>query len=289
MIYPRKTEKAMATKTAASKHARAFDPWSCPPPQAHADIRKLVGGFETVGAAEAERDLRVRHLRMAGAIEHGRLADKLEAYAPEARCRSAACPICCRRLRMWFIGAVLEILSEIPDPIVATLIPGGRAVPTGNLRDFLPKRFGDMLRQQLRRTGAENHIVGGGVDGEYDEMHQLWQPHFHLIAPAALGSTFDEMRGRFYPRSDRVCRPVLKQPVNDPAKQVSYCVKSYWPQKVRYLDGAGKKRTSPRRLDNALHADWLAWRDQFPLTDFLFLHGVRRYGGELQKPRCSGA
>jgi hypothetical protein len=279
----------MATRTAASNHARALDPWSYLPPQPHIDIRKLVGGFETAEKAEAEHDLRVRHLRMAGAVEYQRLADKLESCAPKARCRSAACPICCRRLRMWFIGAVLEILGEIPDPIVATLIPGDQAVPTGDLQDLLPKRFGDMLRQQLRRTGAGNQIILGGIDGEYDKMHQLWQPHFHLIAPAALGPTFDEMRSRFYPRSDRVYRPVLTQPVNDPAKQVSYCVKSYWPQKVRYLDGTGKKHTSPRRLDNALHADWLVWRDQFPLADFLFLHGVRRYGGELRYARPSGA
>ncbi len=289
MIYPRKTEKAMATKTAASKHARAFDPWSCPPPRPHVDIRKLVGGFETVDAAKAERDLRVRHLRMAGAIEHGRLADKLEACAPKARCRSAACPICCRRLRMWFIGAALEILGEIPDLIVATLIPGDQAMPTGSLRDFSPKCFGGMLRQQLRRTGAGGQIIVGGIDGEYDEMHQLWQPHFHLIAPASLKPTFDELRDRFYPSSGRVHRPVLKQPVNDAARQVSYCVKSYWLQKLRYFDDAGKKRTTRRRLDNGLHVDWLAWRDQFPLADFIFLHGVRRYGGELQKPRCSGA
>ena len=72
-------------------------------------------------------------------------------------------------------------------------------------------------------------------------------------------------------------------------RQVSYCVKSFWPQKVRYFDDAGKERTSPRRLDNALHADWLVWRDRFPLADFLFLHGVRRYGGELRKPWSSGA
>ncbi len=107
----------MASKTAAANRARAFNPWSCPPPQPHVDPRKLVGGFETVDKAKAERDLRVRHLRMAGAIEHGRLADKLEACAPKARCRSAACPICCRRLRMWSIGAVLGIPS------------GGRAKP----------------------------------------------------------------------------------------------------------------------------------------------------------------
>jgi hypothetical protein len=275
--------------TTTARDARALDPWAFPLPRQEYDVRKLVGDFETVGKAKAEHDLRVRHLRIAGSFEHQRLADKLESCAPKARCRSAACPICCRRLRMWITGAVLENSDKIPDPIAATLIPGGQAVSTGDLWDFSPKRFGGTLRQQLRRAGAGNQVIVGGIDGEYDEMHQLWQPHFHLIAPAALGPTFGELRGRFYPRSDRVHRPVLTQPVNDPARQVSYCVKSYWPQKVRYLDGAGKKRTSSRRLDATLHADWLAWRDQFPLADFLFLHGVRRYGGELRNARPSDA
>lgn len=82
---------------------------------------------------------------------------------------------------------------------------------------------------------------------------------------------------------------MLTQPVKDPARQVSYCVKSFWPQKARYLDNAGKKRTPPRRLNNALHADWLVWRDRFSLADFLFLHRIRRYGGELRNPKSSGA
>ena len=241
----------MTASLVATKDARALDPWSCPPPLPHFDARKLVGSFETVAKAKAEHDLRLKHLRTAGSVEHRQLADKLESCAPKARCRSAACTICCRRLRMWFIAAVLEILGEIPDPILATLIPGDQAVPTADLREFSPKRFGGMLRQQLRRAGAGNRIIVGGIDGEYDESHRLWQPHFHLIAPAQLGPTLDVLRDRFYPRSDRVCRPVLTQTVNDPARQVSYCVKSFWPQKVRYLDAAGEKRQSPRRLDNA--------------------------------------
>jgi hypothetical protein len=190
---------------------------------------------------------------------------------------------------MWFSGAVLELLSEIPDPIAATLIPGGQAVPTGDLRDFSPKRFGDMLRQQLRRAGAGSHIIVGGIDGDYDEIHQLWQPHFHFVAPAALKPTLDELRDRFYPNSDRVYRPVLTQPVKDPARQVSYCVKSYWLQKVRYLDGAGEKRTGtpspgqrpPRRLAGVARP--------IPLGRFPFPARGPRYGGELRIPRSSGA
>ncbi len=155
----------MINRTTTARDARALDPWAFPLPRQEYDVRNLVGDFETVGKARAEHDLRVRHLRTAGAIEHGRLAGKLESCAPKARCRSAACPICCRRLRTWFIGAVLEILDEIPNPIAATLIPGGQAVSTGDLWDFSPKRLGGTLRQQLRRAGAGNQARDNGASG----------------------------------------------------------------------------------------------------------------------------
>ncbi len=89
----------MKNTTTIARNARALDPWAFPSPGQAYDVRKLVGGFETIDAAKAERDLRVRHLRTAGSIAHQRPADKFESCAPEARCRSAACPICCRRLR----------------------------------------------------------------------------------------------------------------------------------------------------------------------------------------------
>jgi hypothetical protein len=58
--------------------------------------------------------------------------------------------------------------------------------------------------------------------------------------------------------------------VDDAARQVSYGVKSFWTQKVRYFDDAGKKRMAHRRLDNGLHVGWLARCGQFPLVDFNF-------------------
>ena len=72
-----------------------------------------------------------------------------------------------------------------------------------------------MLWQQPRRAGAGIQIIVGGIDGEYDQRHQLWQPHPRRIAPAVLKPAFGELRDRFHPRSRRVHRPVLKQPVND--------------------------------------------------------------------------
>jgi hypothetical protein len=168
-------------------------------------------------SAASRPSTRRRHLRTVGSIEHRRLATRFESCAPEVRCRAAACPVCSRRLRTCIIGAVMAILGGIPDPIAATLIPGDQAMPTGDLQDFSPRRFGDMLRRQLRRAGAGNQISVGGIEGEYDQRHRSWQPPFHRAAPAVLKPTFGELCDRFHPRSDRVHRPVLKQPVNDVA------------------------------------------------------------------------
>ena len=278
------------TARAAARDARALDPWAFPPPRREHDVRGLMRDFETVAGAEAERDLRVRHLRRAGTTEYGRLAGKLESCAPGARCRSAACPICCRRLRIWLVGAALEILAA-SDLVAATLIPGGQALPTDRLQDLSPRRLKDLLRQQLRRCGATvDDAVVGGVDGEHDAAHGLWQPHFHLVAPAALAPMLDGLGDRYYPKSDHVYRPALVQPADDPARQTSYCAKAYWPQVLRYLDDAGKERRAPpRRLDEPLHVAWLAWRDRFAPADFIFLHGVRRYGGGLRVAGPSGS
>ncbi len=278
------------TARAAARDARALDPWAFSPPRQEHDVRRLMRDFETVTEVEAERDLRVRHLRRASAEEYRRLAVKLESCTRGARCRSAACPICCRRLRIWLTGAALKILAS-SDLVAATLIPGRQAIPTDRLQDLSPQRLKDLLRQQLRRCGVTaGEVVVGGVDGDHDAAHGLWQPHFHLIAPAALAPVLHGLGDRYYPKSDRIYRAALVQPVNDPARQVSYCAKAYWPQVPRYRDQAGKQRRArPRRLDEPLHVEWLAWRDRFALADFLFLHGVRRHGGELRTAGSSGA
>ena len=72
-------------------------------------------------------------MRAEGAVPLGRLPDLLPASPPVV------------------LGSVLEIRGDIPDPIAVTLIPGDQAMATDDLRDFSPRRFGDMLRQQLRR------------------------------------------------------------------------------------------------------------------------------------------
>ena len=275
------------TTTNTWRDARALDPWAYPTPKPEFDVARLDVNFETVDKAKAERGLRVQHLRRAGSIEHRRLADTLQSCAPRARCCSAACPICCRRLRRWFVGSVLETLGDIPDPIAVTLIPGDQAVPAARLEDISPGRLKDMLRQQLRRAGVGDQIVAGGIDGDYDEAYGLWQPHFHLIAPASARPLFKALRRRFYAKSDRVYRPMLPQQLKNPAKQISYCVKSFWPQMVRYFDNAGKKRRDPRRLDEPLHVEWLMWRSRIPMVDLVFLHGVRRYGCELRRTGSS--
>src|SRR5215213_7505893 len=122
----------MKNTTTTARDARALDPWAYPLPKPEFDVARLDVDFETADEAKAERDLRVQHLQRAGSIEHRRLADTLQSCAPGARCRSAACPICYRRLRRWLVGNVLGLFDDA-DLVAATLVPGDQAVATGDL------------------------------------------------------------------------------------------------------------------------------------------------------------
>ncbi len=259
---------------------RGFDPWALPAPKRPVDPARRGIGFETPRAARAERDLRVVHLRRASIPGALRLAVTLAKCRPDARCRSAACPICCRRFRRWWTGAVLTFFRDVPGLVHVTLVHAGDAVGPSGLAAVSPGRLADATRQRLRRAGVGG-VVLGGLDGDFDPANGVWQPHFHFLGAVDPASGFDALRGEF-PSGGRVYRPVLVQPVGDRAAQASYGAKSYWPQRQRYLDRNGDERTRKRRLDEALHVAWLLWRARFSFTDFLFLQGVRRYGHELR-------
>jgi hypothetical protein len=259
---------------------RIHDPWACPIPK-RSDPARLRINFETADEAVSERNLRMRHLRRAGIPEATWLAQELASCTLGVRCRSAACPICYRRFRRWWVGNTLQLLRGIPSLVHATLVHAEDAVSLGRIQDISLGNMADALRQRLRRAGLRG-IVIGGIDGEYDVAHGVWQPHYHLIFPAVSVPSFEVLR-RYYPSDGRVYRPVLVQPAHDRAQQISYCVKGYWPQKVRYVDRFSQKRTRKLRLDEPLHVAWLLWRAQLLPTEITFLQGVRRYGCKLRR------
>jgi hypothetical protein len=270
---------------------RRFDPFDYGLPPPRCEIRRLDRDFETEEDAEAERGIRVESLRRTGTPEARRLAARLLACAPDDRCLLLVCPFCMRRLRIWCTGAALRLFRSEPALIAPTLIPARAAFPPAELHAFCPRRFGDALRQQLRRVGVHDEPVYGGIDADYDAHTGLIQPHYHVVAAAELGPAFEELGRRFYAErgellasgKPRVYRPALTEEVASRPEPISYTQKAYWPHRSRGVDGDGTlRRTRPIGLKEPLHGQWLLWRSRFGLTDFIFLSGIRRCGGELR-------
>jgi hypothetical protein len=246
------------------------------------DIHVLPPDFETYQDANMELQHRVACLRAAGAWRHRLIAEQLDKCCKGSRCLLAACPVCMRQFRIWMVSEMIHIFEPFQTLAAVTLIPAAYAVCEHELADVVPKRLRDALRQQLHRIGRNPGPIVGGIDGDYDELDSVWQPHYHLIVPAQLSTLFVELKTRHFPKTRAIYRPLLVQTVGNRAVQMSYVIKAYWPRKIRYRDCDQRKRAVHRRLKSAMHAEWLVWRSQFAITEFCFLAGVRRYGGSLR-------
>ena len=257
-----------------------FDPFLCEMPHPDEDLRRLQAGFETYREAEEEREFRIQALLRAASKKAICVADALAACASNRRCLRPSCPVCMGRFRLWLGEQQLKLWPDDSDLRFWTLIPVSLAVGVDGLAQISPKQLRDMLRQQLSRAGV-NGPVTGGIDGEYDQERDVWQPHFHLIAPAASDAKIQGMVKRAYPPAPGIYRPVVRLPVNDRPALFSYCLKSYWPERVRFNADKGGRRSRHRRLQEGRHVAWLIWRHEFSLADFLFLSGVRRRGCHL--------
>jgi len=258
-----------------------FNPWDYPLTPA-ADLRLLSPDFETYQEALAECLLRIGHLEGEGSKKARLLARRLHSCAAgDDRCLSPACPLCWGRMRLW-LGEQQLLLWVSYDPLLFwTLIPAKFAVGPGQLNSISPRRLNNALRQQLSRTGISGPIVGG-IDGEFDLSRGVYQPHHHLAGPADIKPEMETLGSQYYPQTPGVYRPTYSSEVRNRPDLFSYCFKSYWPERPRWQTNKGdKRRGRPQRLHKTRHVEWLLWRAQFSLTDFVFLAGVRRRGGRL--------
>jgi hypothetical protein len=259
---------------------RTFNPWRWNDLAARRTLHQLLPKFESRAKAERERSVRIDDLDHFGSADHRRLARILRSCDKSRRCLLSVCPLCMRRLRLWWANESLKFWHRYPGLIFVTLIDAGQIVAADQLQTLHPKRLNDALRQRLHRIPI-NAPVLGGLDLDFDEKSGIWRPHHHLIVPASQESKIRNVKDRFYQRTREVYAPVRIEPVRDHAKPMSYCLKGFSPRIVRFKDSSGNPRTRPCRLKGPMHADWLLWKSQFSGTDFLFLFGVRRIGSVL--------
>ena len=271
-----------------------WSPFDSPFPPVEGNITKLMPrgvartGFETYAAADRERAKRVRWLAKSQLPEASSVAARLSDCAPGDRCLSPACPVCVARMRIWLYGEIARVLdlqrrAGWADVKLITLVHANWIIPKTELLRFNPKQLIDRVRHQFLRAATSGAIIIGGVYGEFDQQRCYWQPHLHLITQGVSENSRELIRRRHYRPNANVPRPMLVQPLKNPAKQISYLHKSYWPMRIRYVDAFGNDQSTFQRVTQPHQTPYLLMSNRFELLDFVLLIGVRRRGHVLNR------
>jgi len=207
-------------------------------------------GYETFEQADKARRTLVSLLKAKSPRER-KLTELLRKCRRGERCLSAACPICARRARAWWVTELSEYMSVSRDEnwYAVSLVPANCRFPLGNLSTFNPARVKDKLRKQLDRSRLANSVVVGaidfGVDASSVRHAPMWHPHFYLLIQARSKKRIRKALGRYYPKAAHTPRPIRIRKVGsrdeDLVNVTSYSLKSTFTKRVRVKGPSGTK------------------------------------------------
>ena len=80
-----------------------------------------------------------------------------------------------------------------------------------------------MFRKRLDRAGFKDAIVAGGIEVAWQENHQRWLLHAHVLAIGVAAHAWQQLEAAL--EKSGTADPVRVVPLRDPDEQLSYCVK----------------------------------------------------------------
>lgn len=149
---------------------------------------------------------------------------------------------------------------------------------------FDPIKLQNRFRQQLKRSGFNNPVIGQ-IEFDYHSESERWLPHLHLIAMSDRDPT-EVLRKRFFTKMKRentgasVERPIHVVELKDKPEQISYICKSYC-MRIDVYDDNGKRRTRKFRLKPSQLRLSLRVYDRIGFSGLSFLYKVRQRGNKL--------
>lgn len=121
------------------------------------------------------------------------------------------------------------------------------------------------------------------LHGEFDPVAGIYQLHFHGVTTGEKAKALGKLKGRRgYVETPTGSPPIWTSLVNDRHAQLSYLLKSYWPEKgVRLVDGRTKRDRNFQRIKEPFHSQVLLWMDGQRLINLTLFSGgySPRYGG----------
>lgn len=262
-------------------------------PKAKFDVLRHMPRFETVGQAHSENQVRSRSLReFEGKLKYGhytRLAtadDRDEVVALAERLAdgngapgSLACARYMRRLRRRFAGELMRLHDLVDNDAVAfTLVNARWRTPACDLLKTDAAELKAALRSALNRAGADINrgAIVAALHGDFDRTSETFNIHFHGVAFGQARQWIESLRRvPSFQRSAAVYRPVVCQSLREPARQLTYLLKSYWSEQNRTADGQARRIGAAHRITEPWHALYITWLARQSLNDILLLHGAR--------------
>lgn len=247
--------------------------FALPIPAARFDPRKM-DGFESIRLASARKERMLQTLPEIGA---GTLHDRLDSCARGSRCHSAACPICCRIVRIRFCGFVARhIARDSQNWSAVSLVSEQDQLPIGRLNRFHPGAMKERLRQQFVRSSLQNARVYGGIDFDLDMTSPWrWCPHWYLLVRARPSECRHALE-RYYPKTRLVQRPMVAKVIT-PAEilaPATYMLKSTYKQRAASRDFRGNQTTEHQPLGDAYLEELVPLLDKWGFISRIFQKNI---------------
>lgn len=273
-------------------------------PSISAATSRHLHGFETVpcmmreGAVCAGRLEKYARRMPAGPKRQNaeELARQLRGAQSAENFESLASPLFSRELRRRLISEMLRIVKKCDPSKVAlyTIMTTAWAVSGTDLfKGSVQSVFG-RIRAQLVRKGGLNGLDGWAilfVDVEYDIMEDRYMVHIHAIVVGDKIEAFEKLRGLRMFRGGRamdVYRPIVRDSLTDPARQLSYLFKRIWHARRYFIDnrtGELVRSNKRERLPEPRHCEMLLFRAGLRLSDVAWFHNIEIADGRLRPGR----
>lgn len=205
-----------------------------------------------------------------------RLADTLrDCREGDITCDQPYCPLCARQFRRFFIGEVLRLAGAAPPPVHILTVLLEQA-NHDKIESLNPAAWKHTLRKRLDRSGLGGTSVIGGFEMVYKQA--AWVLHANLLILGGNEAAIKKFEQTC--KGTDIYRPVVRAPLADPGKQLSYLLKFTTYQRPYEQQGANKGPAVP--LNAREHHALVDWMSKRPFKDYLFF-----YNAEQRGPRIS--
>jgi hypothetical protein len=238
-------------------------------------------------------------------VQRDKLVDRLARSSPARKaiaacddddpCDLSACPLCGHRFRKVALPQLVPLFRQPLDQLrFVTMYV--QAIGQGELAEVDSLTAKDSLRKVVARADIPGRgLAVGALEPEWLGAERKWLIHLHVVASEIDEKCWDRIRAVLKKRANKqlfdATRPQARRvlridPVEDLARQLSYCIKFVTYDHLPRGENGAKGKAVP--LAGKPLEELVAWRSRYSPSDFLFLYDAKRLNGKfVRTPRSA--